>query len=135
VAWSPLEGRYSGYLGQLVEHGDEVAKVADAPDGLDFDGIFEWATTAAAQVFFRPHWDSGTTYWAGDDLDHTAHPRLDPRRAHEPADLVAAGPAEISGVIANCADCDWHGTFTSQAELVSAYAAHAHDRHGGPAHA
>ena len=40
----------------------------------------------------------------------------------------------ISGVIANCADCDWKGTFPNQAALIGAYTTHAHDAHGGPTH-
>ena len=40
---------------------------------MAFEGIVEWARERAAQVFVRPHWDSGTTYWAGDG-DHDAHP-------------------------------------------------------------
>ena len=134
VAWNPLDRTYSGYIASLAEDGQEVTKVADAPDGLAFDEIIGWATETAAQVSIRLHWDSGTTYWAGDG-DHTAHPLLDRTRPGEPADDVGARPVSISGVIANCGDCDWRGTFANQAELLSAYAAHARDRHGGPAHA
>jgi hypothetical protein len=135
VAWNPLDRTYSGYVASLDEHGREAAQVDYAPEGLDFDEVMRWATEAASSVFVRPHWDSGTTYWAGDDGDHSAHPHLDRTRAGEPADEVVERPISISGVIANCADCDWKGTFTNQAELLSAYAAHARDRHGGPDHA
>ena len=129
VAWNPVDSNYSGYVASLDEDGGEVAQVADAPDGLSFDQIIEWATEQAAKVFIRPHWDSGTTYWAGDG-DHTAHPILDRSRAGEAADRVGEGETVIAGVIANCAHCAWRGTFANQAELIGAYAAHAHEAHG-----
>jgi hypothetical protein len=59
---------------------------------------------------------------------------LDPSRAGEPAEIAGDGLITISGV-ADCADCDWHGTFANRAELRGAYAAHAHDHHGGSTHA
>lgn len=128
VAWDPLDRSYSGYIEAL----DEDRQVAIAPEGLDFDAIVHWATEAAASVFVRPHWDSGTTYWAGDDGDHTAHPLLDRTRAGEPAERVAERPFTISGVIANCVDCDWKGTFDNQAALLDGYTAHAIEAHDYP---
>lgn len=132
VAWNPLDRAYSGYVASLTHDGNEVGKLAEAPDGLGFEEILGWARETAAEVFVRPHWDSGTTYWAGDG-DHVAHPVLDRDRAGEPAEVVGDAPISTSGVIANCADCDWHGTFANRAELVGAYAAHAHEHHGGSA--
>lgn len=131
MAWDPLDSTYSGYLAALDEDDGEVAKVADAPDGLSFEHVIRWATDSAAQVFIRPHWDSGTTYWAGDG-EHTAHPILDRSRATEPAERVSERPFTISGVIANCADCDWKGTFDNQAALFAGYTAHAIEAHGHP---
>lgn len=90
VAWNPVDSTYSGYLASLDEDGGEVAQTAHAPAGLSFDQIIEWATEQAAQVFIRPHWDSGTTYWAGDG-DHTGHPVLDRVRAVEAADRIGDG--------------------------------------------
>lgn len=129
VAWNPLDGTYSGYLALLDEDGKEAAKVDDAPDGLSFDEIVDWATASATQVFVRPHWDSGTTYWAGEG-DHSAHPSLDGSRAGEPAERVPQRPFTISGVIANCGACGWKGNFDNQAVLLGAYTAHAIDAHG-----
>lgn len=106
-------GAGSGGLLRVAEDGGEVAQVADAPAGLSFDQIIGWATEQAAKVFIRPHWDSGTTYWAGDG-DHIAHPTLDRSRVVEAADRVGEGETVIAGVIANCAHCAWKGTFVNQ---------------------
>ena len=133
VVWNPLDRTYAGYVASLTGDGREVAKVADAPDGIPFEQVIGWATQMAAEVFVRPHWDPSTTYWAGDGV-HDAHPLLDRDRAGEPVEVVDDGPVTISGVIANCADCDWHGTFPNHAELLTAYAAHAHDHGSGSGH-
>ena len=130
ISWNPIDCTYSGYLADVDEEGHEVAMIGDAPGDLDFHAIIGWARAVAAQVFIRPHWDSGTTYWAGDG-DHASLPLLDETRAGEPADAAPEMPFVISGLIANCAHCDWHGTFADQDELSAAYSAHAHEAHRG----
>jgi hypothetical protein len=126
----PVSHTYGGYLASLDDHGDEVSKVDDVPEGLSFDEVVDWATERAAQVFLRPHWDSGTTYWAGDGGFHS-YPVLDRSRRTEAADRVDDRPTGITGLIANCAHCDWCGTFEDEPTLVAAYAAHARDVHAG----
>lgn len=128
ISWNPVDCTYSGYLAEVDEDGREVAKIDDAPDGLDFHEIIGWARASAAQVLIRPHWDSGTTYWAGDG-DHRGLPLLDPTRAGEPADTAPERSVVISGVLGNCAHCDWHGTFDNHADLAAAYGTHAVEAH------